>query len=112
MSSRFPGFLRGFARTSGLPPNNWDTAPDVWPALQSDLERHPPELIVDTSTDDWSDFGPYPMAKYPVLANLVASSYHRVATIGRVVLSARDTEGRAGGDGRGGGRGRRTGAGP
>ena len=91
MSSRFPGFLRGFARASGLPPNNWDTAPDVWPALQSDLERHPPRLIVDTSTDDWSDFGPYPMSDYPVLANLVASSYHPVATIDGVVIYARNT---------------------
>ena len=91
MSSRFPGFLRGFARASGLPPNNWDTAPDVWPALQSDLERHPPQLIVDTSTDDWSDFGPYPMSTYPLLANLVASSYHPVATIDGVVIYARNT---------------------
>src|SRR5881396_2386698 len=33
MSGRFPGFLRGFARGSSLPPNNWDTAPDVWPLL-------------------------------------------------------------------------------
>ena len=89
MASRFPGFLRGFARTSGLPPNNWDTAPDVWPALQSDLERHPPRLIVDTSTDDWSDFGPYPMSTYPVLANLVASGYHPVATVDGVVIYAR-----------------------
>jgi 4-amino-4-deoxy-L-arabinose transferase-like glycosyltransferase len=91
MSSRFPGFLRGFARASGLPPNNWDTAPDVWPALQSDLERHPPQLIVDTSTDDWSDFGPYPMSGYPLLASLVASSYHPVATIDGVVIYARNT---------------------
>ena len=91
MSSRFPGFLRGFARASGLPPNNWDTAPDVWPALQSDLERHPPQLVVDTSTDDWSDFGPYPMSGYPLLANLVASSYHPVATIDGVVIYARNT---------------------
>lgn len=91
MSSRFPGFLRGFARASDLPPNNWDTAPDVWPALRSDLERHPPKLIVDTSTDDWSDFGPYPMSTYPVLANLVASSYHPVATIDGVVIYARNT---------------------
>jgi len=90
MSSRFPGFLRGFARASGLPPNNWDTAPDVWPALQSDLERNPPELIVDTSTDDWSDFAPYPMSDYPVLANLVASSYHPVATVDGVVIYARN----------------------
>jgi 4-amino-4-deoxy-L-arabinose transferase-like glycosyltransferase len=91
MSSRFPGFLRGFARASGLPPNNWDTAPDVWPALQSDLERHPPQLIVDTSADDWSDFARYPMSAYPVLANLVASSYHPVATIDGVVIYARNT---------------------
>src|SRR5713226_4861591 len=26
MASRFPGFLRGFARGSNLPPNNWDTS--------------------------------------------------------------------------------------
>jgi len=90
MSSRFPGFLRGFARGSGLPPNNWDTAPDVWPALQSDLERHPPQLIVDTSTDDWSNFASYPMSNYPVLASLVASSYHPVATIDGVVIYARN----------------------
>ena len=90
MSSRFPGFLRGFARGSDLPPNNWDTAPDVWPALQSDLERHPPQLIVDTSTDDWSNFASYPMSNYPVLASLVASSYHPVATIDGVVIYARN----------------------
>src|SRR6266851_269203 len=91
MSSRFPGFLRGFARASGLPPNNWDTTPEVWPALQSDLERHPPQLIVDTSAGDWSDFAAYPMSDYPVLANLVASSYHPVATIDGVVIYARNT---------------------
>ena len=90
MSSRFPGFLRGFARGSGLPPDNWDTAADVWPALQSDLERNPPQLIVDTSTDDWSNFGSYPMSNYPVLANLVASSYHQVATVDGVVIYARN----------------------
>ena len=56
MSSRFPGFLRGFARGSGLAPNNWDTAPDVWPLLQQDLSAHPPALIVDTAAAGWSDF--------------------------------------------------------
>ncbi|HEV2216381.1 MAG TPA: glycosyltransferase family 39 protein [Candidatus Dormibacteraeota bacterium] len=91
MSSRFPGFLRGFARGSGLPPINWDTAPDVWPALQSDLERNPPQLIIDTSTDNWSDFAQYPMVDFPVLRNLVASSYHPVATVDDVVIYARNT---------------------
>lgn len=88
-ASRFPGFLRGFARGSGLPPNNWDTAPDVWPELQSDLERNPPALIVDTAAAGWSDFSSYPMSNYPVLAQLVATDYRQVATVDGVVIYAR-----------------------
>jgi hypothetical protein len=88
MASRFPGFLRGFARGSDVPPNNWDTTADVWPALQSDLNAHPPALIVDTAAAGWSDFSMYPMSNYPVLADLVASRYHVVATIDRVVIYA------------------------
>ena len=86
MASRFPGFLRGFARGSGLPPNNWDTIPEVWTELQSDLARTPPILIVDTSTARWSDFSMYPMNNYPVLADLVSSHYHVVATVDGVVI--------------------------
>ena len=88
MASRFPGFLRGFARGSGLPPDNWDTTPDVWPALRSDLDAHPPALIIDTAASGWSDFSSYPMSNYPVLADLVASRYHEVATIDGVVIYA------------------------
>lgn len=91
MAGRFPGFLRGFARTSGLPPNNWDTAPDVWPALQSDLAKNPPALIVDTAAAGWSDFAGYPMSDFPVLAQLVSSDYHQVATVDGVVIYARNT---------------------
>ena len=90
MASRFPGFLRGFARGSDVPPNNWDTAPDVWPLLQSDLAANPPTLIVDTSAADWSDFAKYPMSDYPVLASMVAGHYHEVATIDGVVIYARN----------------------
>jgi hypothetical protein len=88
MASRFPGFLRGFARGSGLPPNNWDTTGDVWPELQADLDAHPPALIVDTAAAGWSDFSMYPLADYPVLADLVASRYHVVATVDGVVIYA------------------------
>jgi hypothetical protein len=91
MAGRFPGFLRGFARSSGLPPNNWDTAPDVWPELQSDLERNPPELIVDTAAAGWSDFSAYPMSSFPVLEQIVSSSYHQVATVDGVVIYARNS---------------------
>ncbi len=88
MASRFPGFLRGFARGSAIPPDNWDTKPDVWPALESDLNAHPPALIVDTAAAGWSDFSMYPMHNYPVLADLVASRYHEVATVDGVVIYA------------------------
>ena len=88
MASRFPGFLRGFARGSGIAPDNWDTTPDVWPALESDLSTHPPALIVDTASAGWSDFSMYPLRNYPVLADLVASRYHQVATVDGVVIYA------------------------
>ena len=88
MASRFPGFLRGFARGSALPPDNWDTTPEVWTELGSDLARTPPALIVDTSTADWSDFKKYPMSNYPVLADLVANQYHVEATVDGVVIYA------------------------
>jgi hypothetical protein len=90
MSSRFPGFLRGFARGSGFAPSNWDTTPDVWPLLKTDLDSHPPALIVDTAAAGWSDFSMYPMSDYPVLTNLVASDYHEVATVDGVVIYARN----------------------
>jgi len=88
MASRFPGFLRGFDRGSGLPPNNWDTAPDVWPELQADLQRHPPALIVDTAAAGWSDFGMYPMRNYPVLRDLVGTKYRLVAVVDGVGIYA------------------------
>jgi Dolichyl-phosphate-mannose-protein mannosyltransferase len=88
MASRFPGFLRGFARGSGRPPNNWDMTAEVWPELKADLTRNPPALIVDTAHGDWSDFSMYPMSNYPVLADFVASRYHVVATIDQAVIYA------------------------
>jgi hypothetical protein len=88
MATRFPGFLRGFARGSDLRPNNWDTSAAVWPALQEDLMRHPPALIVDTAPAGWSDFSMYPMSNYPVLAGFVTAHYHVKTTIDGVVIYA------------------------
>jgi 4-amino-4-deoxy-L-arabinose transferase-like glycosyltransferase len=90
MASRFPGFLRGFPRGSGLAPNNWDTSPDVWPELKSDLEHNPPALIVDTASAGWSDFAMYPMRNYPVLADLVTARYHLIAVVDGVGIYALD----------------------
>jgi hypothetical protein len=88
MATRFPGFLRGFARGSGLPPNNWDTTARVWPELRADLERNPPALILDTAHGNWSDFSLYPMSNYPLLAEFVVSRYHVVDIIDQVVIYA------------------------
>lgn len=90
MASRFPGFLRGFARGSGLPPNNWDTSPDVWPELKADLERDPPALIVDTAAAGWSDFASYPMRNYSVLEDLVTTRYQLIAVVDGVGIYARN----------------------
>jgi hypothetical protein len=90
MATRFPGFLRGFARGSGQAPNNWDTTSDVWPLLEADLNRNPPALIVDTAAAGWSDFAMYPMSNYPVLASLITSNYHELATVDHVVIFARN----------------------
>jgi 4-amino-4-deoxy-L-arabinose transferase-like glycosyltransferase len=89
MASRFPGFLRGFARGSDLPPDNWDTAPDVWPLLEADLAAHPPALIVDTAAAGWSDFERYQLRDYPVWS-YVSANYHQVAVVGGVVIYARN----------------------
>jgi 4-amino-4-deoxy-L-arabinose transferase-like glycosyltransferase len=91
MASRFPGFLRGFARGSGLPPINWDTTPDVWPALQADLMRNPPAMIVDTAAAGWSNFAMYPMSNYPVLQDLIAAKYRRVAVVDGVAIYMRNS---------------------
>jgi 4-amino-4-deoxy-L-arabinose transferase-like glycosyltransferase len=93
MACRFPGFLRGFDRASGAAATSWDTSPDVWSELQADFATHPPRLIVDTSTANWSDFAGYPMSGYPVLAGIVASEYHRLATIDGVVIYVRNDGG-------------------
>ena len=102
MASRFPGFLRGFARGSQLPPNNWDTSPEVWPELKSDLERNPPVLIVDTAASGWSDFSMYPMRNYPVLEDFVTARYHLITEVDGVAIYALNPQGRLGGLGRAG----------
>jgi 4-amino-4-deoxy-L-arabinose transferase-like glycosyltransferase len=88
MATRFPGFLSGYPRAPGAPPLAWDTAPDVWPLVRSDLERNPPAVIVDTSAADWSDFS-YPMSDYPLLDEFVSAHYKPMATVDGVVIYAR-----------------------
>lgn len=85
-ATRFVGFLRGGPRGPGIPPRTWDTTAAVWPLLGQDLTTHPPELVVDTSTADWATFGSYPMTRFPVLPEIVAQRYERVAVVDGVTI--------------------------
>jgi 4-amino-4-deoxy-L-arabinose transferase-like glycosyltransferase len=49
----------------------WAAMPEAWPMLEQDLDRDPPELIIDTSPGNYHDFGRYPLRDYPVLRNYV-----------------------------------------
>jgi len=77
-ASRFVGFLRGLHRGEGEAPERaWDAGPEVWPLLADDFARHPPALIVDTSTGNLREFRDYPMSRFPAVQSLVASGYFR-----------------------------------
>ena len=85
-ASRFVGFLRGAERNHDVPPESgWDTGPEVWPALAEDFARHPPAVIVDTSTADYMSFGHYPIARFPEVAALLRG-YRVAAVVDRVTM--------------------------
>lgn len=89
-ATRFVGFLRGLHRGEGEAPDAaWDAGPEVWPLLADDFARHPPELIVDTSTGDFHEFGRYPMSRFPAVQALVTSGYVRDGEIEGATLYRR-----------------------
>jgi hypothetical protein len=89
-ATRFVGFLRGLHRSEHESPTAaWDAGPEVWPLLAADFARHPPELVVDTSTGDYREFGGYPMARFPVLQSLVARDYVFEGQVERATLYRR-----------------------
>jgi hypothetical protein len=49
----------------------WLFVPESWAMPENDLNRDPPELIVDTSPSDYHDFGRYPIKDYPILRSFV-----------------------------------------
>jgi hypothetical protein len=54
--------------------------------MMSALARHPPAVIVDTSTADIRDYGAYPMSLVPAVAAFVKDSYRPVGTVQRVTI--------------------------
>ncbi len=87
-ATRFVGFLRGLDRGNLEPAARaWDVAEAVWPALDEDLARTPPDLVVDLASSPDTDMHAYPMSSFPALSRLRASCM-RVAEIDGVTLCA------------------------
>ena len=85
-ASRFVGFMRGAERSKNVDPEiGWDTGPEVWPALAEDFTRHPPAVVIDTSTADYMSFGHYPIARFPQVAALLRG-YRVAAVVGNVTM--------------------------
>jgi len=84
-ASRFVGFLRGLGRDRNEPPEHaWDAGPEVWPELLADFDAHPPELVLDTATADYFNFGNYPMKRFPALYGWVKAHCAEHTTVGNV----------------------------
>ena len=75
-ATRFVGFLRGCPRRGRASLQYcWDTGPEVWPLLKSDLVETPARLIIDTAAADWGSFGDHPIQSIPVLNDLLTKCY-------------------------------------
>ena len=68
------GYIFG-ARVPGLDTRK-RILPGAWSILEQDFAKHPPIYIVESWADRDKD---YPMANFPILANLVATKYRPVA---------------------------------
>jgi hypothetical protein len=87
-ASRFVGFMRGAERNhDASPARSWDTGPEVWPELAADFAIHPPALVLDTASADYTSFGHYPISRFPQVAALLRA-YERVAVVGGVTMYA------------------------
>jgi 4-amino-4-deoxy-L-arabinose transferase-like glycosyltransferase len=53
------------------PDTTWLFVPEVWPMLETDLKRDPPELIVDTSPGNYHYYGRYPIRNYPIINGFI-----------------------------------------
>jgi hypothetical protein len=89
-ASRFVAFKRGCGRGPESPfADCWDSGPEIWPLLMRDLAANVPALIVDTAAANFGDFGVYPIERFPLLRELLATHYARERTINGVVIYRR-----------------------
>lgn len=57
-----------------------------WRLWAADMERHPAELVIDTSPGAIHYWERYPMSRYPPLADLVARRYRYESTVAGVAI--------------------------
>ena len=86
-------YVTSFALTGyifGPPLPGVDTSvrirPGAWANLMTDFARHPPEYIVDVQ---WNPDVQYPIARFPLLAHLIAEHYEPVLRTPEGVVYAR-----------------------
>ena len=66
-----------------------DATPGAYADLLRQLRRHPPQLILDTSTANLRGYGAYPIRLFGSLRRFVDRNYERAATVDRVVIYRR-----------------------
>jgi hypothetical protein len=56
----------------------------------TDLERHPPTMIVDCASGNLRDYGKFPIAHYPLMQHYLQQHYTVETTINSVTLYRRN----------------------
>jgi len=63
--------------------------PRAWELFFQDLERHPPELVIDTASAGYLAFQKFPVEKYPALMGILEQGYERTKVAGFAVWKRR-----------------------
>jgi hypothetical protein len=56
--------------------------PRAWDLFFQDLERHPPEMVIDTSGPGYFAFARFPPSRYPRLQSFLVAHYQRTEVAG------------------------------
>jgi len=61
----------------------------AWPLLFDDLEHRRPRWLIDAAAAGWDGYGPFPLARYPQLADYVRRHYVERERVDGVVIYER-----------------------
>jgi len=91
-ATRFPYVTYLVGAVEGTPtwwspfhPSRGLEIPRAWTLFFQDLERNPPELVIDTASAGYIAFGKFPIEKYPALLGFLERSYQRAQIEGFTV---------------------------